>query len=265
MKKRFVCRALSVAALTCGLTAGGSIVRAHDHDQDQDKHQRDPYVAETSPKPVKAHDEDKHQRDPYIAETSPKPVKAPKHEDFGMPKGHITIVGCFYRETDADGDHAKYLLADAKMGPATPVANQSCSPTGSAQLIRLREVDDVGLNQVANGRWVELYGEMGGPKDADDQRKFEVKSFKMVPLAPPPSVAIVIPRVVETPREETPHPEPAGVTETPVPTAGIETPNEPKKLPKTGSELPLVAMLGLFALSGGVVLGLVDRRQKIRG
>src|SRR5262245_4376713 len=109
MKKRFVCRALSVAALTCGLTAGTSVVRAHDHDQDQDK----------------------HQRDPYIAETSPKPVKAPKHEDFGMPKGHITIVGCFFRETDADGDHAKYLLADAKMGPATPVANQSCSPTGS--------------------------------------------------------------------------------------------------------------------------------------
>jgi LPXTG-motif cell wall-anchored protein len=50
---------------------------------------------------------------------------------------------------------------------------------------------------------------------------------------------------------ETPAPEP-------VATAGTET---PKKLPKTASPLPLIAMLGLFALSGGLVLGLVDRRR----
>src|SRR5262245_50568349 len=104
---------------------------------------------------------------------------------------------------------------------------------------------------------------MGKARDADDQRKFEVESFRLVPLAPPPPIAYMPPPVVETPREETPHPEPAGVTETPVPTAGIETPNEPKKLPKTGSELPLVALLGLCALGGGVVLGIVDRRRKI--
>src|SRR5262245_37672742 len=131
MKKRFVCRALSVAALTCGMTTGASIVRADDND-------------------------DQHKRDPYIAETSPKPVKAPKHEDFGLPKGRITIVGCFYRETDSDGDHVhRYLLSDAKMGPATPVANQNCSPSGSGQLIRLREVDDAGIEQVVNDGGVE--------------------------------------------------------------------------------------------------------------
>jgi LPXTG-motif cell wall-anchored protein len=54
---------------------------------------------------------------------------------------------------------------------------------------------------------------------------------------------------VETPAEQ------------PVATAGVETPV--KKLPKTASELPLIALLGLFALSGGVVLRLVDRRQAL--
>jgi LPXTG-motif cell wall-anchored protein len=270
MKIRFVFRALTVAAMTCGMTASASVLRAQDH--------HDPYIAgtspnieavqQTSPQPVEPVQQTSPQpvvqavedtpRDPYIAETSPKPQKVSHHkDDYGLPKGHITIVGCFIREVDSDGDHAHYLLADAVMGPATTVPNQECTPTGGGQLIRLKDADDAGLTQVASNRWVEIFGEMGRPRDADDQRKFEVESFREVPLTPRVAVIIPIPPKVAY---ETPAPEPHAETPEPVATAGIETPNE---LPKTASELPLIALLGLFALSGGIVLGLVDRRQAL--
>jgi hypothetical protein len=296
MKIRHVFGVLTVTAITCGMTAGVSIVRAQDH--------HDPFLANTSPQPVEqtspeavhqTSPEAVHQtspeavepvaveqtspqvetvqkdtpRDPYILKTSPKAahVKKVKHEKevYGLPKGHITIVGCFYRDVDSDGDHAHYMLADAKMGPATAVADQNCTPSGSGQLIRLKDADDVGLTQVASNRWVELYGEMGSPKDADDQRKFEVKSFREVPLEQRPRIAILIPPA--------PAPAPQAAVETPpAQETRMETPNEvgtagtttPKKLPKTASELPSIALLGLFALTGGLVLGLVDR-QKVLG
>ena len=288
MKIRHVFGALTVAAMTCGLTAGTSIVRA------QDRH--DPYLANTSPEPVeqtspKAIEQTSPKaieqttpkavepvvveqpspvvstttpRDPYIAKTSPKAQKVKHHKaDYGLPKGHYTIVGCFYREVDSDGDHAHYMLADAKMGPATTVANQTCEPSGSGQLIKLSDADDVGLTQVASNRWVELYGEMGRPRDADDHRHFEVKSFREVPLTPAPRIAIFIPPapkpappVVETPAAQ----ETKVETPSEVGTAGTTT---PKKLPKTASELPVIALLGLFALTGGVVLGLVDRQKAL--
>jgi LPXTG-motif cell wall-anchored protein len=289
MKIRHVFGALTVTAITCGMTAGVSIVRAQDH--------HDPFLSSTSPEAVQQSSPEAVQqsspqavepvvveqtsprvetvnkdtpRDPYILKTSPKApkVKKVKHEKeaySGLPKGHITIVGCFYRDVDGDGDHAHYMLADAKMGPATAVADQNCTPSGAGQLIRLKDADDVGLTQVASNRWVELYGEMGSPKDADDARKFEVKSFREVPLAQRPRIAILIPPA-PAPRAavETPPAQEVGVTESPKPMATSgETPYE-RKLPKTASELPLIALLGLFALAGGLVLGLVDR-QKVLG
>ena len=260
MKIRDVCRALTVAAMTFGVISGASVMRA------QDRH--DPFIADTSPKPVEQTSPQAIEPvvaetspvDPYIAETSPKPPKVEHHkDDYGLPKGHITIVGCFYREVDSDGDHARYMLADAHMGPATTVANQNCTPTGSGQLIRLKDVDDSGLNQVASNRWVEIFGEMGRPRDADDQRKFEVESFREVPQTPAPRVTFIVPAPAPQAAVETPAPEPPGVTESPKPiaTTGVT------KLPKTGSELPLIALLGLFALAGGVVFGFVERRHSV--
>jgi hypothetical protein len=232
MSIRYVGSALTVAAFTFGVSAIGAVagpaMRAHDHDHD-----------------------------PYIAKTSPKPVKAPKathqhHDD------NVTLVGCFIRIVDSDGDRVKhYVLANATPGPATTVADQNCADQGSAQLIRLTDVDDVGLDQIASGRWVEISGELGKPRDADDMRKFELKSFREVPQTPRVAVMIPAPPIA---KYETPAPEPRVETPAPEPvaTAGTET---PKKLPHTASPLPLIAMLGLFALSGGLVLGLVDRRR----
>ena len=271
MTRRFVCRALTAAALTCGVAATAPGVRAQDDQNGSSP--RDPYIAQSSPKAIHSDRDDQavsgsSPRDPYIAETSPKKVhEHVKHVHVTSPKvakvhesKYATLVGCFIRMTDSDGDHATYTLADAVPGPATTVADQNCVASGTGQLLKLKHADDVGINQLASGRWVEVYGELGHPKDADDMRKFELKSFREVPLTPQPRVAILmIPR--PAPAVETPPAQEQAVTESPKPiaTAG-ETPKE-KKLPKTASELPLVALLGLFAISGGLALSALNRSR----
>jgi LPXTG-motif cell wall-anchored protein len=293
MKIRHVFGVLTVTAITCGMTVGVSVVRAQDHhdpylantspeavqqsspeavqqsspeavQQSSPRNIEPAVVEQTSPKTVKHHE----QADPYILKTSPKvqKVKQAKACKTETPKQAktTTIVGCFYREVDSDGDHAKYMLADAVAGPATTVADQNCTPSGGGQLIRLKEVDDVGLNQVASNRWVELYGKMGSNHDADDPRKFEVKSFREVPLTPPaPRIAILIPPPAPQAAVETPPEQEQAVTESPKPMATTgETPYE-KKLPKTASELPLIALLGLVGLAGGLAITIVDRRKAL--
>ena len=266
MTRRSVCRTLTAAALTCGVAATAPILWAHDDQKGNGSTPRDPYIAQTSPEAI--HEEQavsaSSPRDPYIAETSPKKVHE-HHVHVTSPKvakqhvdKNVTLVGCFIRQTDSDGDHATYVLSDAVPGPATTVADQNCAASGAGQLLKLKHADDVGINQLASGRWVEVYGELGHPRDADDMRKFELKSFREVPQTP--RVTILIP--APAPVVETPPAQEQAVTESPKPMATTgETSNEPKRLPKTASELPLVALLGLFAISGGLILGAFDRRR----
>jgi LPXTG-motif cell wall-anchored protein len=194
--------------------------------------------------------------------TAVAPVVARVQDVSSLPKGHVTLVGCFLRMADPhDPDDEEYVLANAHLGPATSVPNPNCTATGSEPILKLSEVEKHGLDQVSTGRWMEINGELGKMRDADDLRKFEVRSFREVPVTPPP-VALFIP-IPAAPKAavETPQPEQHVETPEPVATTGIETPAESKKLPKTASSLPLIAALGLFALSGGLVLGLFDRRR----
>jgi len=217
MTNRFMCRALRVAWLTCGVAAFAA-------------------------------------------------VAARAQDISSLPKGHVTLVGCLVFGADpTDSDDVRFMLADAKLGPATSVPNPNCTPSGSQPYLKLSEVYEHGLDSIRPGRWVEINGELGRRRDSDDLRKFEVKSFREVPVTPP-RVALFIP-IPETPNEVAETPPPDAHVETPAPepvaTAGIETPGETKKLPKTASPLPLIAMLGLFALTGGLVLGLFDRRRAL--
>jgi LPXTG-motif cell wall-anchored protein len=193
------------------------------------------------------------------------PVVAQAQDVSILPKGHVTLVGCFvFGEDPTDSDDVRFMLADAKLGPATSVPNPNCTPTGSQPNLKLSEVSKHGLDSVRPGRWVEINGELGKMRDSDDLRKFEVKSFREVPVTPP-RVAIIIPVPAPPAAVETPQPEPTAETPgEPVATAGIETPGEIKKLPKTASSLPLIAMLGLFALTGGLVLSVFDRRRALK-
>jgi len=258
MKIGYVYRALTVGFLTCSVAAiTPGVVRAHGHGHDNDGDNDNGYIQNTTPKA----DQD------YVESSSPKAEHRRHHDDDddygGIPKGHVTLVGCFLRTTDSDGDHVRYVLSDAKLGPAGTVADQNCAGSGTGQLIRLKHADDVGLDQVMSGRWLEMYGELGKPRDADDMRKFEVKSFREVPLTP--RVAIITIPATPAPAVETPAPEPQAIapveTPQPEPTTGVE---KIKRLPKTASSMPLVGALGLFALTGGLVLALVDRRRALR-
>ena len=201
--------------------------------------------------------------------TAVAPAVAQAQDVSSLPKGHVTLWGCFVRMIDPnDTDDERYMLANPTLGQATTVDNQNCTASPSDPILRLTDVDDSGLiPSVSLGRWVEISGELGRMRDSDDLRKFEVGYFREVPLTPP-TVAILIPIPVpraETPKvaEETPQPEPEGHVETPtspVATSGIEP---VKKLPKTASPLPLIGMLGLFAVTGGVVLRLFERRRAL--
>jgi hypothetical protein len=199
--------------------------------------------------------------------TAVAPVVAQAQDVSNLEKGHVTLVGCFIFGADpTDSDDVRFMLADARLGPATSVPDPNCTPTGSQPVLKLSEVYEHGLDSIRTHRWVEINGELGRMRDSDDLRKFEVKSFREVPVTPP-RVALFIPIPAETPNEVAETPPPDTHVETPAPepvaTAGIETPGETKKLPKTASPLPLIAMLGLFALTGGLVLGLFDRRRAL--
>ena len=198
MTNRYVYSALTVGLLTCGVAAAGpGMARAQEGE---------------------GHD----QKDPYILKTSPKPTHQKQHNE--KQSKYVTLVGCFIRTTDSDGDHATYVLADSMPGPATTVADQNCASSGTGQLLKLKDADDVGLTSLASGRWIEAYGELGRPRDADDMRKFELKSFREVPQTP--RVAIVRPAPAP-PKVEAPAPAPeeeAIIVETPAPvaTTGVE-------------------------------------------
>jgi hypothetical protein len=190
---------------------------------------------------------------------------APAQDTSALPKGHMTLVGCFLRMADPhDTDDMRYVLANPTAGPATTVPDANCAATGNEQILRLSDLHKTQINSVTLGRWVEIYGELGKVRDADDLRKFEVKSIREVPVMRRVAIARPAP---EPPRLEAPAPAPeeqAVIVETPAPvaTTGVE-PQAAKKLPHTASPLPLIAILGLFALSGGLVLSLFDRRQAL--
>jgi hypothetical protein len=182
-----------------------------------------------------------------------------------MEKGHVTLVGCFVRMQDpTDTDDMRFMLADAKAGPATTVPDPNCTATGGS-FLRLTHVDKHNLNAVPSGRWVEIYGELGKIRDADDLRKFEVDSFREVPVERRVAVYIPIP-APPVAAVETPAPEPEAKVETPQPepvaTSGTDY-KIVKKLPHTASPLPLIALIGFFAFTGGLVLRLFERRRAL--
>src|SRR5262245_22637190 len=158
------------------------------------------------------------------------PVVARAQDVSSLPKGHVTLVGCFVFMADpTDSDDVKFMLTDARLGPATSVPDPNCTPTGTAPFLKLTDVDD-GLDQVRPGQWMEIYGELGRIRDEDDLRKFEVKSFRQVPVTRRVAEVIAIP---QTPKVAVETPQPVQHVETPQPiaTTGIE-PQVEKKLPK---------------------------------
>ena len=144
----------------------------------------------------------------------------------------------------------------------TSVPQETCLVSESDPMVKLR--DDVkknGLNKTMLGRYVQVSGTMGDeyPNHPDRLRKVKVESAAIPPVVPPP-VAVV--RETETIVQPAPVMPPAVMpVEQPVATTGIMR----KHLPKTASSLPLVGLIGLMSLMGGLTLHLFGRRSLGRG
>jgi hypothetical protein len=228
MSIRYVSRALTAALVTCGVVM----------------------VAPTSGRA----------QQPTILERAQQTILP---DEKGTP---VTVVGCFLHRPDRH--HHTYVLVNPTIGPATSVENSNCGFTGNeqiselrGQMLELREVHEKHMDDAMLGHVIEVNGKLGRVRDGDDLRKLRVQSFREVPVtpraavvmppAPPTYVAPEAPPIVSQPA---PQAAPA-----PVATTGIK----PKRLPHTASPLPLIALIGLFAFTGALVLRQFDRRRAL--
>ena len=134
------------------------------------------------------------------------PVVARAQDVSSLPKGHVTLVGCYVFMADpTESYEVEFMLTDASPGPATSVTDPNCTPSGSAPFLKLRDVHH-GLDQVRPSQWMEISGELKSMRDEDDLRTFEVESFSQVPVTNPVALFIPITRT-STAAVETPQPE----------------------------------------------------------
>jgi hypothetical protein len=92
--------------------------------------------------------------------------------------GPTTLVGCFLLEQR--NRHDKYVLANPTIGPATSVTDATCTAAAAEQL-ELEDVREHHMDQpMLLGRWVEISGKLGKPRDGNDLREMHVKSFRAI-------------------------------------------------------------------------------------
>jgi LPXTG-motif cell wall-anchored protein len=166
--------------------------------------------------------------------------------------GPISLVGCFTRGTI--GHSERLVLAKPIVGSVASVADGSCTAGGSDQLVKLQDLTGTGLKGLPEGRWVEIHGRLEGSHRSDAVREVHVKWFRMVPVVAPPVVAEAAPPRVPVIEAPVIVPE-AFPTPAPVATTG-----ERQELPKTGTSLPLLEMIGVLSLLAAFSLFVINRR-----
>ncbi len=189
------------------------------------------------------------------------PATGRAQDAFQLPeKGStVTVTGCFGY---IDGPH--YVLASPTMNPVTSVPEATCAVTGP--MIKLDDIKQNGLDKSMVGRWLQVTGRVGKAYDEHPNRirKLDISSAMFVPVVVPRAAEVIImpPPVERAPVAPQAAPPPAPVVEQqPVGTTGtLRT-----RLPKTASTLPLVGLIGLASLVGGLTLHLFGRRRVERG
>jgi LPXTG-motif cell wall-anchored protein len=109
------------------------------------------------------------------------------------------------------------------------------------------------------GRWVEITGKLESEtsKNPDNLRELDVLSSRMVPVVLPPTAAATPPARQTPPvAESRPTPAPVGTA------APAAPPAEPRKLPKTASQLPAIGLAGLLSLAAALMLRSFRLRQR---
>ena len=200
---------------------------------------------------------------------TPGPAYAQRRDGGLLPQeksGLITVVGCFLRGDAVRGGpegKGKYVLANPRRGPVNSVPKEECNADSGANALELQDTSKFGMNDWMLGRAIEISGklEKETSDDPDNLRELEVRSFRLVPAAPPRAAAApppsrqqpIPPRAIDEPsiaRPETPPP--AGTTG-----------QARRTLPKTASRVPASGLAGLILIAGVLALrsyGLRHRR-----
>jgi hypothetical protein len=173
--------------------------------------------------------------------------------------GMVTVAGCLLRGNQVkDGDSDKYVLANLQKGPVANAPEQTCTADTGATAVQLDNPDKGNINESMLGKWVEVSGRLERETSGDNiLRELDVTSARLLtaeaPLNAAASAPEPAPQAVAPPAAAEPSPAPA-----PIATSG----QADADLPKTASVEPLIAMLGLLAFAGALVLRSFRTRQR---
>jgi hypothetical protein len=178
---------------------------------------------------------------------------------FQLPeKGStVTVTGCFGY---IDGPH--FVLASPTMDHVTSVPSATCQVTGP--VIKLDDIKQNGLDKSMVGRYLTVTGRVGKAYDEHPNRirKLDISSAMFPPVVVPRAAEVmIVPPPIARAEPVAPvapvAPQMAPQMERPVGTTGTHR----RKLPKTASSLPLVGLIGLMSLAGGLTLRAFGRRR----
>jgi hypothetical protein len=185
------------------------------------------------------------------------PATGRAQDAFQLPeKGStVTVTGCFGY---IDGPH--YVLASPTMDHVASVPSATCQVTGP--VIKLDDIKQNGLDKSMVGRWLQVTGRVGKAYDEHPNRirKLDISSAMFVPVVIPRAAEVIIvpPPIARAEPVAPVAPQMAPrMEEQPVGTTGTRR----SALPKTASSLPLVGLIGLMSLAGGLTLHVFGRRR----
>jgi len=195
------------------------------------------------------------------------PAYAQRRDGGLLPQensGDVIAVGCLVRGTAVRGGKKdKYALARPKKGPVASVPEATCTVDQGADALTIDNPEKGKITDAALGRWVQISGrlERETDKDPDNLRELDVATFKLVPVVPPAPPAAAAPPARTAAPAAAPAPAPTPRAAEPMAPAPTPTP-EPKKLPKTASQLPAIGFAGLLSLAAGLMLRSSRLRQR---
>ena len=191
------------------------------------------------------------------------PAYAQRRDGSLLPQdksGQVTAVGCLVKgDAVRGGKKDKYVLARPKKGPVASVPEETCTVDAGADALTLDNPEKAKMTDAMVGHWMQITGRLESEtdKNPDNLRELDVATAKLVPVVVPRPAAAASPA---------PEPAPAPAARpTPAPvatSAPAAPPPEPRKLPKTASQLPAIGLAGLLLLAAGLMLRSFRLRQR---
>ena len=192
-----------------------------------------------------------------VAVATVQPAYAQRRDGNLLPQdksGQVTAVGCLVKgDAVRGGKKDKYVLARPKKGPVASVPEATCTVDPGADALTLDNPEKAKMTDAMVGHWMQISGRLESEtdKNPDNLRELDVLTAKMVPVVVPKAAAAASPGPEPAAPAARPTPAPAPA---PAATASPAAPAEPRKLPKTASQVPAIGLAGLLSLAAGLML-----------